>query len=615
MGRILRVHLTSRDISEYTIEENVARAYIGGSGLGARILYDETTEATDPLGPENPLMLLTGPLAGTRVPTSGRHAVVSKSPLTGIWGESDAGGSWGVAIKAAGYDGVIVTGQAPEPVYLWIHDQGVEIRDASPFWGQDTYDVDQSLREATDPKASIACIGPAGERQARIAGIMHDGKHARAAGRAGLGAVMGAKRLKAVVAQGQQVPPIAEPQALRAAIKRLAPEIQQKTVRYREYGTPGGVVTNAVLADMPVRNWQVGEWVEPSEKISGQTMVETILTGRYYCKHCIIGCGRVVKISEGPYAGVEGAGPEYEALAGLGAMCMVDNLEAVALATELCNRYGIDVISAGTAIAFAMEAYERGMITQTDAGGLPLDWGSPDAVIGMVHAIGRREGIGHLLGDGVRAAAKGLGGLAAEFAVEVKGLEPAFHDPRALSSLAVAYATYPRGACHRGSSHALERFGIPELGYPEPLDRHATEGKGIMTAITQDYFGLYNSLKLCHFIASAVAPSEIVNWLNLVTGWDMDLVEFLQAGERASNLKRMYNLRCGLTRKDDVLPPRIAAEPFEDGGSQGYLPRLGEMLAEYYAYRGWSKDGVPKEAKLQELGLRREVDDLPLGHR
>jgi aldehyde:ferredoxin oxidoreductase len=615
MGCILRVDLTRRDIREEPIDEQLARAYIGGSGLGARFLYDETTANTDPLGPENLLMFLTGPLTGTKIPTSGRHAVVTKSPLTGIWGESDAGGSWGVAIKAAGYDGVIVTGKAAEPVYLWIHDQSVEIRDASPFWGQDTYDVDESLRAATDPGASVACIGPAGERLVRAANIMHDGKHARAAGRAGLGAVMGAKRLKAIVAYGQQVPPMADPQGIRSSIRRLAPLIQEKTVRYKKYGTPGGVVSNAALADMPVKNWQVGEWVEPSEKISGQTMADTILTGRYYCKHCIIGCGRVVQITEGPYAGVDGAGPEYESVAGLGAMCLVDDLEAIAYANELCNRYGVDVITTGTAIAFAMESYERGIITRSDMDGQALEWGDPDAVIRMVHAIGRREGIGQLLGDGVRSAAKTLGGLASEYAIEVKGLEPAFHDPRALSSLAVAYATYPRGACHRGSSHALERFPIPELGYDEPVDRHATEGKGIVTAITQDYFGLYNSLKLCHFIASSVAPSEIVDWLNLVTGWDMNLEEFLLAGERASNLKRMYNLRCGLTRKDDVLPPRITTERFKDGGSQGYLPHLGQMLAEYYDHRGWSQEGVPLAAKLQALGLDQEVLDLPPGYR
>lgn len=615
MGRILRVDLTSGKITGHPLDDEMARVHIGGSGLAARILYDETSASTDPLGSENVLIFMTGPLTGTKVPTSGRHAVVAKSPLTGIWGESDAGGSWGVALKGAGYDGLIITGRAVRPVYLWVHDQSVEIRDATRFWGQDTYEVDAHLKSVTDPKASVACIGPAGERQARIASIMHDGRHARAAGRTGLGAVMGAKNLKAIVAFGSQPPNIAEPEALKASIRRLASLILEKTTRYQKYGTAGGVVTNAVLADMPVKNWRVGEWVDSAEKISGQTMADTILTGRYYCKYCIIGCGRVVKVPEGPYAGVDGAGPEYEAVAGLGSMCMVDDLEAIALANELCNRYGVDVISTGACIAFAMEAYERQLITQSDTNGIALNWGDPQAVIQMVHAIGRAEGIGRLLGQGVRAAAKSLGGLASEFAMEVKGLELPYHDPRALSSLAVAYATYPRGGCHRGMSHGLERYAIPELGYDKPMDRHTTVGKGVMTAITQDYYGLYNSLKLCHFVAGTIAPSDIVTWLNLVTGWDMTLEEFLCAGERASNLKRMYNLRCGLSRKDDVLPARMTTEKFDEGGSKNYLPHLGAMLDEYYKHRGWSKEGVPLPATLIALGLQQEVEDLPPGYR
>jgi len=615
MGRLLRIDLTSGESIEQPIDDELARSYIGGSGLAARILYDETTPQTDPLGPDNVLILMTGPLTGSKVPTSGRHAVVAKSPLTGVWGESDAGGTWGVAIKSAGYDGVVVTGRASRPVYLWIHDGCVEIRDASSFWGQDTYEVDDSLRAVTDSQASVSCIGRAGEKQVRLANVMHDGKHARAAGRAGLGAVMGSKQLKAIVAHGTEAPTVAEEKALRASIREIAPRILAKTGRYQQFGTAGGVVGNAALADMPAQNWRLGDWVEGAERISGQMMAETILTGRYFCKHCIVGCGREVRITEGPYAGVDGAGPEYEALAALGSMCLVDDLEAVAMANELCNRYGIDVMSTGACVAFAMEAFERHIITVSDTGGLALEWGDPTALIQMIHAIGRAEGLGRILGEGVKRAADVFGGFAGEFALHVKGLELPYHDPRALSSCAAAYATYPRGACHRGMSHGLERYSIPELGYPEPLDRHATVGKGIATAVAQDYYGLFNSLKLCHFIASSVKPSEIVNWLNLVTGWDMTMEEFLRVGERASNLKRMYNLRLGLSRKDDTLPPRITTEKFDVGGSKDYVPRLGDMLEEYYRHRQWSKDGVPLAETLQRLGLYHEVGDLPPGYR
>ncbi len=611
-GVIARVDLTRGKISEQQIDESVTRAYIGGSGLGARILYDETTASTDPLGPDNRLLFMTGPLTGTKVPTSGRHAIIAKSPLTGIWGEADSGGSWGVALKSAGFDGVIITGQSPTPVYLWIHDRRVDIRGANELWGLDTYEVDDKLKEATDPKATVACIGPAGERLARIAAVMNDGRHGRAAGRTGLGAVMGSKRLKAIVCHGNQPVGIAQPEALNESLKRLAPIIRQGNAGVAKFGTAGGVVGNATLGDMPAKNWTLGDWVGQSEKISGQAMADSILTGRYYCKSCVIGCGRVVQVADGRFESeVRGGGPEYEALAGLGSMCLVDDLAAVALANELCNRYGLDVISTGNCIAFAIEAYEHGLITRSDTDGLELAWGDPRVLIQLVHAIGKREGLGELLGEGVRAAARSLGGIAPEFAVEVKGLELPFHDPRALSSLAVAYATYPRGACHRGMSHAMERFPIAEIGLVKALDRFDISGKGRMTAITQDYYGLYNSLKLCQFIGGATAPSEIVNWVNVVTGWDMSLDELLEAGERANNLKRMYNLRLGLSRKDDVLPPRIAAAKLEEGGAKDFIPNLGSMLDEYYAQRGWSKEGIPLPETLMRLGLQAEVHDLP----
>jgi aldehyde:ferredoxin oxidoreductase len=387
--------------------------------------------------------------------------------------------------------------------------------------------------------------------------------------------------------------------------------IQEKTKRVRDFGPAGGVVSSASIGDMPAKNWQIGDWTENSEKISGQAMASTILTGRYYCKSCIIGCGREIEIKEGKYAGVKGAGPEYEGLAGLGSMLLLDDLEAVSYANELCNQYGLDVMSAGSCIAFAMEAYERGLITKEETGGIDLVWGNADAVIQMVHSIARREGLGYLLGEGVRRAAQNIGGEAQEFALEVKGLELAFHDPRSLSSLAANYATYPRGACHRGNSHQLERYAIPEIGYDIPLDRQTDQGKGIAAARAQDYFGLYNSLKLCQFIGSAVKPSEIVEWINLVTGWDMDLEEFLASGERASNLKRMYNYRCGMTRKDDTLPSRIMTERFKTGGAKDYVPHLGMMLAEYYEYRGWNIEGIPLPETLTRLGLIEEIQDLP----
>lgn len=608
--KILRVDLGNRSTRVQTIGDGVARKYLGGSALGARLLYDETSPETDPLGPGNPLMLLTGPVTGTSVPTSGRYAVVARSPLTGLWADSDSGGSWGPALRRAGFDGVILEGKSDKLVYLWLHDGQVEIREASHLAGKDVYETDLLVKAETSRSAVTSCIGPAGEKQVRMACILCDGKHGRAAGRGGLGAVMGSKGVKAIAADGSRKVPVANPEALKELVKVLAPTIVEKTKGLHILGTPGLVMGSAQTADLPVKNWRVGDWVKEAEKISGQAMANTILTGRFYCGSCIVGCGREVKVVDGPYAGVDGAGPEYEALAGLGSMCLVNNLEAVAMANELCNRYGIDVMSCGGAIAFAMEAYEKGILTPADVDGIDLTWGNPDAVIAMVHKIGKAEGIGALLGQGVRAAAAALGSGSEAFAIQIKGLEVAFHDPRSISSLAPAYATYPRGGCHRGMSQTMERFGIPELGVEKAIDRHSSEGKGAAVARYQDYFGMLNSLKICHFIASAVWPSHAAQLLNAVTGWDTSGPELVEVGERFINLTRVYNVRCGIRRKDDDLHPRLKNEAFSDGGSAGYLPPTDAMVAEYYRQRGWSEEGMPTEATLRRLGLDKEWGDL-----
>jgi len=616
MGRLLSVDLSEQRVEELPLpSEEILRAYYGGAGLGVRLLYDDPGPHVDPLGPENVLLFLTGPLTGTRVPLSGRHAVCARSPLTGVWGESDIGGTFGTALKRAGYDGVIVRGAAEKPVYLWITEDGAEIRDAGHLWGRDYYETDELLRAETHPKAVTHGIGQAGERLCRIAAVMSDGRDGRAAGRTGLGAVMGSKRLKALVAYGTRQIPVADPEALAASIKARGTGIRGKMENYTLFGSAGGVEANARLADMPAHNWTVGDWTAHAPKISGQRMAETILIGRYYCGACIVGCGRRVRVVDSPWGNVDGGGPEYEAMAGLGSMVGVDDLYAVARANELCNRYGIDVISCGGVMGFAIEAFEKGLLTAADTGGLELRWSDPNVLLTLVELIGRREGIGALLGEGVKRAAERIGGVAAEFALEVKGLELPYHDPRALSSLAVSYATMPRGACHRGNTHGLERYGVPELGYPEPLPRHATTGKGVAVARMQDYQGLFNALKLCQFMTPAIAISDIVRWLNAVTGWDVTLPELLTAGERMNNLKRMYNVRLGLSRKDDALPARVLMEAFTEGGSAGYLPDFVAMLNEYYDYRGWTRDGIPTGGRLRALGLDREIADLPPAYR
>ncbi len=611
--RILYVDLTSGKMSEKEPEEFLLKRFIGGSGLGAKYLFEGTGPATDPLGPENILIFMTGPLTGTKVPLSSRYEVISKSPLTGIYGESDSGGSWGSELKKAGFDGIMIRGRASKPTYLWINEGQAELRSADHLWGLDTYSVEDIVKNETDKRAVVACIGPAGEKLARIAAIINDGKHGRAAARCGLGAVMGSKNLKAIVVRGTKEIEVANSEALERSVKELAPSILDKARNMHDYGTSGGMTAMEYLGDLPIKNWQLGSWEDGAEKISGQTMAKTILSGRYYCRGCIIGCGREVKFDSAKYGKVDGAGPEYETLAMLGSNCLVDDLEALAKANDLCNRYGLDTISTGAAIAFAMEAYERGLITVDETEGNPLTWGNPDALIELIHKIGRREGLGWLLGEGVKRASEKIGGLSIEFAIHVKGLELPAHDPRAYYSQGLSYAVSNRGACHLQSlSHIFERNVIlKSFGYWTIQDRHGVEGKGELVVKAQNLMCMMDSLKVCKFILfGGVEPPQLVDWLNWVTGMDMSLEDFMRTGERIYNLKRLYNIREGLSRKDDVLPPRILTHRRGKGGSAYNLPPLGELLAQYYECRGWDEMGILRPEKILELGLEHEASFL-----
>jgi len=607
--RLLRVDLTNRRIWVEPIAEDVLRRFLGGSGLGAWYHFQETTASTDPLSPENLLGFFAGPATGTLVPTSGRHAVVARSPLTGLWGEADVGGRWGWTLKRAGYDGVLISGAADEPVYLWINDDEIEIRPAGHLWGKDTYSVDELIKGETTAKTVVGSIGPAGENLVKVAAIMFDGKDARAAGRTGLGAVMGSKKLKAIAVSGSQDVPVANPEGIRRLLQELLPLMKRQAQGMTNYGTAGGMVTIEEVGDLPIKNWQEGSWPEGAKKLSGQHMAETILVGRYYCASCVIGCGRVTEVKEGPYLTGRGAGPEYETLSTLGAMCLIDDIAAINYGGELCNRYGLDTISTGALIALAMEAYEKGYLSPEQTGGRPVKWGDPEIMLQLISDIAQRRGLGAILAEGVRASVKRLG-LPPEFDLEVKGLELPAHDPRAYNSIAVGYATSNRGACHlQGFSHVLEKsVTLPELGYPELQDRFAVDGKGILTARAQDLMAIYDSLKMCKFsLFAGVKPTHMLTWLNYVTGWSMDMKEFLQIGERIFNLKRLYNLHLGVDGRQDTLPLRILQQKRSTGGAAENLPPLSQMLKEYYQYRGWDENGVPTSKKLAELGLEREA--------
>jgi aldehyde:ferredoxin oxidoreductase len=604
-GRVLRIDLSKGRIWEEPIEEDAAIRFIGGRGFVAKILCEEVPAGVDPLGPENELIFMAGPFAGTPIPNSGRHQVGCKSPLTGILAHSDCGGTWGQELKRSGYDGIIISGRSERPVYLWIEDGGAELRD-SDHWGLDAYEATDAILKETDQGAKVACIGPAGEKLVKFASILHDGRHARMAARAGVGAVMGSKRLKAIAVRGSGEVEVHDPEGLQRSIREAAQDIVRGCEGLSKNGTANIIQSCELAGDLPIKNWQLGRWEEGAERISGGTMSRTILTGRFYCARCIVGCGRVVRVEDQRFGAVEGGGPEYESLGALGSLCLVDDLNAIAKANELCNRYGMDTISTGSAIAFAIEAFERGLITKEDTGGVALEWGDWRTLIEMVRMIGERRGVGELLGEGVRAAARRLGRGSEEFSMHVKGLECPMHDPRAYASLALGYATSNRGACHMEAfSHVIERgLAIPDLGYPARLDPSSFQGKGEMVAKMQNLMALFDSLPACKFLVfGKVGPARLSEWFGYVTGRVVSKEELLLAGERIFNLERLYNVRCGISRKGDWLPLRILADKRADRWESTSLPHLGEMLSDYYRFRGWTIEGIPTEEKVKELGL------------
>jgi aldehyde:ferredoxin oxidoreductase len=612
-GKILRIDLSSGKTNTYTdtkyLTDGIARKYIGGSGLGARILYDETTPETDPLGPENPLIFAVGPLTGTRVFNSNRFQVVARSPLTGIYGEANCGGFWGEVFKNCGYDAMVIHGQARKPVYLYIDDDEVRIEDAASLWSKETFEVDRYFKDTFGKPTETAVIGPAGENLVKISNIVTDGVHGRAVGRCGMGALMGSKKLKAIVVRGNRHVPVAHEDGIKDLMKKLGPLMNEGiALALRKYGTSGGVEYCEEIGNLPIRNWFQGPWPEGAKKISGQAMADSILTDNYHCGRCVISCGRTVKAKGGPYDGMEVGGPEYETIGLLGSNLMIDDLSVIAKSNELCNRLGLDTISTGGVIGFAMEAFERGLITEKDTGRISLKWGDGKAVHALIEKIARREDLGDVLAEGVAAAAEQIGGVAREFAVHVKGLEPPAHDPRAKMTVAVGFATSNRGACHlQAFTHDFEEGAvIDDLGSPGLTDRFTLEGKAENVFRMQNLMSMFDSLTACKFsLFGGMTVKPLADFVSQVTGWDFDEEEFMKTGDRLYCLKRMYNVRLGLSRKDDTLPPRMLVH--KRGGGTNELPAINVMLNEYYRYRGWDEFGIPTRERLSELGLDGEL--------
>ena len=604
MQPILKIDLTTARTEEYRIPEKWEKNFLGGASLAARILYDYLTPDLDPLSPESPLLFLTGPMTGTSGPTTGRFVICGKGPATGLWAESNIGGFWGPELRAAGYDGLWITGKAESPVYLWLNGSRLEVRSAAHLWGQNTYTTQDRVKAEVGEKSARVCvIGLAGEKQVLFASIMCD--HGRMAGRTGMGAVMGSKNLKAVAVHGTNELPIfdlAKYRELRSEANRTLKEDNEAKV-IREVGTAGAANYAEYLGAMPVKYYTSGSFPAVDE-VSGAKMTDAILVGRSACQGCVIACGRVVKL---PKDMMKRKGPEHETMVGFGANLLNDNLESIVDMGELCDRYGMDSISTSNTIGLAFHLYEKGIITKEDTGGIELKWGDVDAIEQLVRMTGSREGIGDLLAKGSRLFGAHFG--AEEEAVQVNGLEVAYHDPRGVSGMALSYATSPRGACHNQSDYFFVDWGHTheEIGI-EYFSRHDHAEKSANVAKHQDWRTVFNAIVMCIF--ANVEPEMQVKLINAACGLDWTVADMMKFGERSWNIKRAINNRMGLNASNDKLPKALL-EPFPDGGSAGYVPDLEGMLFTYYEARGWDQNtGKPTREKLVELGLDDVADDL-----
>jgi len=607
MGKLLVVDLTTGELEDEPLDPTIAHDFVGGAGYAARYLYDELGPDTDPLGPENTLVFMTGPLVGTRAPSCGRHSVCALSPLTGIWGESNSGGFWGAELRFSGYDGIVIRGKSEKPLWLSIIEgQPPSLHDAAHLWGLDTYETQQCLRdELDDQKVRVTSIGPAGENLVLYAAIMND--HGRAAGRTGMGAVMGSKNLKAIAVRGKGKIPLADKGAFRQTAKQAVQNVMDDITSqvYNQMGTANFVDMSIMWGNMPNKYWSQARF-EEATNLSGVTMMETILSRAVPCHGCAVACGREVTLKDTPYEVEVVDGPEYETVAMLGSMLLVDDLPGVSYAGHLCNQLGMDTISAGSSISLAYLLYERGFITTADTGGLPLRWGDIETAHTLLEMIAHRQGFGDLLAQGAKRIADHY--QASDLAVHVNGLEPAAHDPRALSGMALVYATSPRGACHmQGDMYVVDMgLTIPEVGII-PSGRFKTRGKAKVVTKVQDWRTLYNSAIMCVFV-NPTAPI-FVKLLSEATGWSSDIVWWQRTGERIFALKRAFNNRLGINRGSDRLPERMF-KPMANG-SRGRTPRMDKMLEEYYAHRDWDwESGKPTRQKLVSLGLPRVADDL-----
>lgn len=605
MQPILKLDLNTGSAEPFLVPQEWQDDYLGGASLAARLLYKPLKQKPDPLSPEAPLLFLNGPLTGTAGPAVGRTVICGRSPATGLWAESNIGGFWGTELRKAGYDGIWIEGRAPEPIFLWINDGRPEIHSAASMGGLDTYEIQSAVKDAVgEPRARVAGIGPAGEAGLPFALILCD--HGRVAGRTGLGAVMGSKNLKAIAAYGTGPVPVARPERysqLRSDTNRRLRKNAQTRV-LRELGTSGAADYFNYLGEMPKRYFSRGTFDEDL-RVSGSAVQETILAGVSACHGCVIACGRVVRLNDGN----KRKGPEYETLVGFGPNLMLNDPVLATQLGELCDRLGMDSISASGTIGLAYRLFELGKITVQDTGGWELRWGNPTPLAPLLEQMASRTGFGAYLAGGALALARRFGAEAE--AVQVNGLEVAYHDPRGASGMALVYATSPRGACHNQSDYFLVDIGQAEseLGL-EYFSRHSGAEKAGNVALHQDWRTVCNALVLCFF--TNIPPDDVLELVNAACGLHWKMPDLLRSGERAWNLKRAINIHLGLTASNDTLPEALLIDyKDEPDGNTFPVPPFPEMMEAYYASRGWDPNtGVPLRWKLEELGLGDVADDL-----
>lgn len=597
--KLFTVDLTEGKISVETLDRKMIEQYIGGRGLAIRLLYDRNPPKVDPLSSENRLILMTGPYTATQGSFTAFYNVTTKSPLTGTCSAAHSGGHFSPQLRRAGVDGLIIHGKAANPSYLYIEDGRIEIKDASKIWGKNVFETTRLLEE-THPGAKATVIGPAGEKLVKYAAIMND-EH-RAAGRGGVGAVMGSKNLKAIVARGTGEVPSADPVFLKESFKAATATVKEKAVAFATYGTPMVAGITGKAGCIPTRNFSTG-WFPDYEKVTGDFMHKNgNFVKHMSCYRCPLHCSKWNK-SFGEGLESETEGPEYETLALFGPNCGNDNINGVIKANSICNEYGLDTISCADSIAYAIELYQKGYLTKKDTGGIELKWGDPLTMVKLVEMTAKREGIGNMLAEGVRTMSEKFDDKAKAFAIHVKGMEPPGYEPRGLTGMALAFATSPRGACHlRGTVYVAELFqGI--------IDRKKLRGKTPHVIDFQDFATACDSLIICKFGARNAFgnnPDNIAPLLKAASGIDFDAKKLKEAAQRIWTLERMYNVREGLGKKDDMLPERFYTEKIDDGPSKDQIIDRAEFVAEledYYAARGWDKEGVPMKETLQKLSL------------